>query len=326
MWKYNRNFTLNTFVRKSAAIVLSASMVAVISMGAASAADYPSKPVKLIVPYKAGGSTETLARVFGKALGKALGNKVIVQTKPGGGGAVGATYVAKATADGYTLMLTTLTSVTFAPLTNKDIKYQTDSFRYIAAISQYQMAFVATPDKPYKSLKELIEYSKKPGMSLNVADQSGISRAFINYVAKKEGVDWTAIPTRGGGEMVPFLLGGKIDFAWSGGVHQKYGDKMHVLASCLSDRLALAPDAPSFKELYGISMPGEMIIAGPAALPEDIVDKIEAAVKVAVDDADLAKIFDKLKFPKHFIGSEEMKNVVSDAVTNVKGVIAVTSQ
>ena len=88
-----------------------------------------------------------------------------------------------------------------------------------------------------------------------------VTRPAIAAIAAKEGVKWTAIPTRGGGEMVPFLLGGKIDFAWSGGVHQKYGDKMIVLASMLSHRLAASPDVPSVQELYGISMPGAAVLA-----------------------------------------------------------------
>ena len=83
--------------------------------------------------------------------------------------------------------------------------------------------------------------------------------------------------------MVPFLLGGRVEFAWSGGVHQKYGDKMVVLASMLSHRLAAAPDVPSVQELYGISMPGAAVIAVPAATPDNVVAKIEGAVKAAME-------------------------------------------
>ncbi|MEZ5856016.1 MAG: tripartite tricarboxylate transporter substrate binding protein [Hyphomicrobiaceae bacterium] len=274
---------------KLAVVALAATLVGVNLTAQARAADFPTKPVTMIVPFKAGGSTETMARLLAKAMGQALGQNVIVQTRPGGGGAVGATYVSQASPDGYTIMFTTISSLTFDPMVNKEIKFKTDSFKYVAGVSEYQMAFVALPGKPYKTLKELVAYSKThPG--LNVADQGGMSRAFINYIAKQEGVKWTAIPTRGGGEMVPFLLGGKIDFAWSGGVHQKYGDKMVVLASMLSHRLAAAPNAPSVQELFGISMPGAAVIAVPAATPDAIVAKLEGAIKKSMDDPDFTNV------------------------------------
>ena len=220
-------------------------------------------------------------------------------------------------------MFTTISSLTFDPMVNKQIKYSVDSFKFPAGVTEYQMAFVALPDKPYKTLKELVEYAKKnPG--LNAADQGGMSRAFINYIAKKENVKWTAIPTRGGGEMVPFLLGGKIDFAWSGGVHQKYGDKMNVLASMLSHRLAAAPNAPSVQELYGISMPGAAVIGVPKDTPDAIVSKIEGAVKASMDDADFANVLGKLKFPKKFVSAADMKTLVSETVKGLKTVVEAT--
>ncbi|MBU2531769.1 MAG: tripartite tricarboxylate transporter substrate binding protein, partial [Alphaproteobacteria bacterium] len=115
------------------------------------AQSYPSKPVTMIVPYKAGGSTETMARLLAKAMSKSLGQNVIVQTRPGGGGAVGATYVSQVAADGHTIMFTTISSLTFDPMVNKEIKYSTDSFKFPAGVTEYQMAFVALPDKPFKT-------------------------------------------------------------------------------------------------------------------------------------------------------------------------------
>ena len=307
------------------ALTAAAAIGAAFTATDARAQSYPTKPVTMIVPFKAGGSTETMARLLAKAMAQSLGQNVIVQTRPGGGGAVGATFVAGAPADGHTIMFTTISSLTFDPMVNKEIKYTTDSFKFPAGISEYQMAFVALPDKPYKTLKELIDYSKEnPG--LNVADQGGMSRAFINYIAAKEGVKWTAIPTRGGGEMVPFLLGGKIDFAWSGGVHQKYGDKMIVLASMLSHRLAASPDVPSVQELYGISMPGAAVLAVPKDTPDDVVAKIESAAKAAMDDADFTQVLEKLKFPKKFVSTADMKTQVKETVEGLKTVVEATQK
>lgn len=292
--------------------------------GTARAEAYPSQPVTLVVPYRAGGSTETMAQVFAKALGQELGQKVVVVTRPGAGGAIGATFVSKAPADGYTLLFAPTDALTWSPLTQPDVEYGLESFRYIAAITEYQQAFVATPDKPYKTFEELIAWSKEnPG--LNVADQGGLSKAVISYIARQAGVDWTPIPTKGGGEMIPFLLGGKIDFAWSGGVHGKYGDKMVVLASCLSERLAASPDAPSIKELYGIAMPGAAVIVAPAGTPDAVAAKLEAAIATSMDDPDFTAVLGKLLFPKKFVSGTDMAKLNQEVVAGLKRVVAATS-
>ena len=287
-------------------------------MFGAQAADYPKKPITLVVPYKAGGTTETMAQVLSKAMAKELGGKVIVKTKPGGGAAVGATFAAKAKPDGYTIMYADLAGLIWNPMT-RPVKYKTSDFRMIAGVSEYQMALVATPDKPYKTLPELLAYTKEN--ALNVADMGGMSKVFLNYIAKKEDVKWTAIPTRGGGEMVPFLLGGKVDFAYSGGIHQKYGEKMIVLASFLTGRLPLAPDVPSTSELYGIAMPGNAVIVVPKGVPDDIAAKLEAAVKASMDDPDFTKILENIKFPKRFIPSTEMTAFVTETTAKLQEVV-----
>ena len=172
---------------------------------AAFAGAYPEKPVTLVVPYRAGGSTETMARVFAKALGAELGQPIVVKTRPGAGGAVGATEVAAAAPDGHTILFAATASLLWPPLTQK-VEYDLQSFTYVAQITEYQQAIVAKADAPFDSLKELIDHAKSN--SLNYADQSAMSRAYINYIGGVEGVDWTGIPTKGGGEMGPFLLGG----------------------------------------------------------------------------------------------------------------------
>ena len=165
----------------------------------------------------------------------------------------------------------------------------------------------------------MVAYSKaNPGV--NVADMGGMSKAFVNFIAAKEGVDWTAIPTRGGGEMIPFILGGKVDFAYSGGIHQKYGDKLFVIAALLSNRLPLAPNAPSTQELYGVAMPGDNGIVAPKGIPEKARAKLEAAVKASMDDPDFTKILERIKFPKRFLSSAEFQKVVDETVVSLEKV------
>jgi len=260
--------------------------------------------------------------VLSKALGESLGGTVVVKTRPGAGSAVGMTFLSKAKPDGYTIAYSDLGNLIWNPMTKKDVAYTVDDVRIIAGLSEYQMALITTPDKPYQTLKELLEYTKTN--ALNVADMGGMSKVFLNYIAAKENVKWTAIPTRGGGEMVPFLLGGKIDFAYSGGIHQKHGDKMVVLASFLAGGLAQDPDAPTTQELYGIAMPGNSILSAPAGISDEIAMKLEAAAKAAMDDPDFTQVLKNIQFPKRFIPSSEMNAFVAEVTKSLQEVVEAT--
>ncbi len=279
--------------------------------GAASAAaaqDFPAEPVTLVIPYAAGGSTETMARVFSEAWSEELGQKVVVKVRPGAGGAIGATEVSNAQPDGYTVIFTTASSLLWPPLT-QDVSYDLDSFELVAKITDYQQAVVARGDAPYDTMEELIEYSKTE--TLSYGDQSSLSRVFIDAVAEQEGVEWNGIPTKGGGEMVPFLLGGKIDFAWSGGVHQRYGDQIKVLMSMNHDRLGASPDVPSIQELYGISMPSQAVLAVPDGTPDDVVAVLADSAKAAMEDEEFVDLMEnKLMFPLSYAGTEEINKAV----------------
>lgn len=265
------------------------------------AADYPEKPITLIVPFAAGGSTETMARVFSEALGVELGQRVIVKTRPGAGGAIGATELTRSAPDGYTIMFSTSPVLMWPPLT-QDVTYTLDDFTPIAQITSYQQAIVAKADAPFDTFEELIAVSRE--RELSYADQGAITRAFIDYIAKVEGVIWTGIPTKGGGEAMPFLLGGKVDFTYSGGVHSRYGDQMKVLLSLFDGRLMGSPDTPTIFERYGIGMPSQGVITGPAGMAPEIVARLEAAIEVAVRNEGFVKLLtENLSFPVIFVGA-----------------------
>jgi tripartite-type tricarboxylate transporter receptor subunit TctC len=277
----------------------------------ATAQDYPSKPVTVVIPYAAGGSTETMARVFSVALGKEMGTKVIAKVRPGAGGALGASEVSRAPADGYTILFAASSTLMWPPLT-QDVDYSLDSFDFVAKITDYQQAVVAAENAPFDTMKELVAYSKEH--SVSYGDQSSLSRAFIDAVGEMEGVQWNGIPTKGGGEMVPFLLGGKIDFAWSGGVHQAYDGKMKVLMSMNHDRLAEKPDVPSIHELYGISMPSEAILSVPKGTPEDVIAFIAEKAEAAMQNPEFVDLMNnKLSFPVAYQGPEELTKAIIES-------------
>ncbi len=149
-----------TFIDRRAVLGAAVAAAAVLGGLGVAKAEYPEKPVTLVIPYKAGGSTETMARVYSKALAKELGANVVVKTRPGAGGAVGASEVAAAKPDGYTLLFAASTSLMWPPLTQK-VSYDLDSFIYVGQITEYQQAIVAKADAPFNTMAELIDHAKK---------------------------------------------------------------------------------------------------------------------------------------------------------------------
>ena len=298
-------------------------LLAIAAMAVAfnASAEWPKgKPITLIVPYKAGGTTHSMSQVMSKAPGRELGGaKIVVKNMPGGGSAVGITALTKAKPDGYTIAYSDLNNMIWNPMSKESIKYRMSDIRLIAGVASYQPAIISTPAQPYKNMQELIAYSKTN--SVNVADMGGISKAVLAYIAKKEGVKWNLIPTRGGGEMVPFILGGKVDFAYSGGIHQKYENEMTVLASFLSKPLAYTPDAPSIQDLYGVSQVGNAVLVGPAGLPDDIAMKIEKAALRTLDDPDFTKLLKNIKFPKAYVTGKDLDALVDSTTKSLEGVL-----
>ena len=319
--KHQRNlgklcFRIDTLWKAVIVVTMAACIITAVNTGAAYAG-FPDKPLTVIVPYKAGGSTDTMIRVFAKALAKELGQPVIVQNRPGGGGAVGATYIKNQPADGHTFLVGAMTIPIWNPL-HSQVDFTSDDFTYLGAITEYQMAMISTPDKPFKTLPELIAYSKKnPGVVF--ADQGSLNKLVFLYIAKQEGVEWRAVPTKGGGGMIPMLLGGQVDFAYSGGVHQRYGDKMTVLASVNPGRLDASPDVPSTSEKYNISYPSLVIVMGPKGIPADSAKILEGALKRATQDKAFVKLLtESLKFPRLFKTGEEVKQQLPAVAKQLK--------
>ncbi|THB79216.1 MAG: tripartite tricarboxylate transporter substrate binding protein, partial [Desulfobacteraceae bacterium] len=145
---------------------------------------FPTKPLTMIIPYKAGGSTDTMGRVLAKALRKELGQPIVVVNRTGGGGTVGATFLKNAAPDGYTFFMGASEIPVWNPLV-QDVEFSIKDFRYLAAIAQYQNALITLKEKTYKTLPELIEYSKKNPGVIKCAYQSPLDKAVIQYLMEQ---------------------------------------------------------------------------------------------------------------------------------------------
>jgi tripartite-type tricarboxylate transporter receptor subunit TctC len=266
------------------ATAVALALMALAAAPAALAQTFPTKPITLVIPF-APGDTDSMLRPFADKMGEFLGQPVVLSYKPGAGGGVGAGSVAASKADGYTLVGSSPGSLVVVPLANKDIKYTPESFTPVASLAEGAMMLVVPATSPYKTMKELVEQSKKdPGkVTFSSSGAMGITHLLAEIASKDAGAKWTHIPFQGSGPAITALLGGHVDMASTAiapaQAHLKAGT-LRALAVFSDSRLKAFPDVPTLKELgYNVGSPILYGIAAPKGTPREVVDALYAAAK-----------------------------------------------
>jgi len=293
-------------------------LFAFVMMGVAPAfaADFPTKPIEMQVAYAAGGLADSMARAIAKSMEETLGQPVVVVNKPGAGGALGVTALKSAKPDGYTIGVVTGITLTYTPLVEK-VSYTMEDFKYLASVGRFQEAFVAPPDKPYKNFKDLVAYAKKnPG--LTYASMNPIAEYILTAIAKKEGLDWRAIPTKGGSEVMTAVMGKHVDFGFSGGIHTSFvkAGEMIVLAGLGKKRLLASPDVPTLIESgYDFFFDNDNIVYAPKGIPDDVAKKLTAAIEKAAKDPKYIELLQtKFFIPALCLTGEELGKSIQEGI------------
>jgi tripartite-type tricarboxylate transporter receptor subunit TctC len=305
-----RSFVCNT-IAAFACIIASAC--------GASAADYPNRPITLIVPYPPGGGVDAMARVVGQKLSEALKQQVVVDNRGGAGGTLGTRAVAKAAPDGYTLLLGHTGTVSINPsLYGANAGYDPrKDFAPIGMVASMPVALLAHPSFPAKSIAEVIALAKKEPGKLNLGTSAVGTGGYMcaELFKSAAGVDVAIIPYKGTAPVMNDLLGGHVPVAF-GVLPPALGNiaagNIRAIAVTSAKRFSLLPDVPTFDEsgLPGFEAVLHYGLLAPAGTPKEIVDKLGAELRKLVDT-------DDVKQKIHAEGGDPMTSTAAEYAADI---------
>jgi tripartite-type tricarboxylate transporter receptor subunit TctC len=278
-------------------LILSVAAIAALATPLFAQANWPTRPVKIVVPFAAGGSADTLGRSFGEQLTNALGQQFVIENQGAAGGVVGSHAVARAEPDGYTLVVSSIASHVIAPNQGRDVGFDPmKDFTHIAYFGGPPIVMIAHPTLGVKSLKDLLELAKKSKEPLGyVSPGAGtLGNLVAEYWSGKEKVKLEHIPYKGASQALNDLIGGHVkvgSMTFTTAASQIRAGNVIPLAVSSAVRLKEFPDLPTFKELGYPDMVATtwFSLSGPKNLPADIVNKLNAAVDKAKDSPEVQK-------------------------------------
>ena len=312
--------TRRTLLRIAAAALSAAA----VSAGSARA-EYPEKPITMIVPWAAGGSTDQTARVLAKAAEARLGQPIVIVNRPGASTTIGMAELAKAKPDGYTIGTLSSTAYLVA-LQGRQLPFHPiDDFSYISYYGDNVIGVAVLSSAPWNSLGDLIAAGKKdPGrIKYGTAGVGTTQHLTTEALQRSSGAKFVHIPQQGSAASPPALLGGHVDFimetsVWAPFVEDK---QVRLLAVTTPERAKSYPDVPTMNELGFRSLRSVQAIIGPAGMPEPIRGKLEEAFRAALADKTFQETMQRLAMQVVDLPGDEVKKLVASDYTIAKELI-----
>jgi tripartite-type tricarboxylate transporter receptor subunit TctC len=266
------------------------------------AAQYPSKPIRLIVPFPPSGAAELAARTWSQALGQGLGQPVVVEARPGGDGVIAAEAVLKSPADGYTLFFGTNTAMSWVPASRKAPPYDpVADFTAISDVGRFGFFLFTNPGVPATTVAELLAYIRANPGKLNYGTGNSFSIMTSAQLKAAEKLDIVHVPYKGDAPLTIDLLGGRVQMAFATpgtALAQVKDGRLRALATLLPNRSPLLPDVPTVVEagLTGVSLTAWGGLFGPAKMPREIVDRLAREMAVVMKRPDVREGLDRIAF------------------------------
>lgn len=284
-------------------------------------AQYPNKPITLVVPYQAGGAADGIARAAAEAASKEIGQAIVVDNKAGAEGQIGSQDVKNAPPDGYKILLAGAGSLVQVPALRKVPPYDAvKDFTPIAGTAEFSFFLYVHPSFPAKNLKEFVEYVKANPGKVNYATGNNQGLLSMEYMKQTLGLDMVKVSYKGEGAAMTDLLTNRVQamFATSLGYPHVKDGKLRVLATTLTKRSRLMPDVPTMTEGGQQAIPfggGWVAIVGPAGLPKDITDKLSKAFLAANLKPEVEAKRDAVALAPMQMNAEQLgKHIANDVV------------
>lgn len=292
---------MKAFLRRLGSIALGVSVVVGLGMAQVAAQGFPSRPVKLIVPYPPGGGTDIAARWIADKLSVRLGQRVFVDNRAGANGNLGTDFIAKATPDGYVIGMATPGPVTVGRSLYADLPYDPKDLVPVSLANESPIVLVVNPSMPAKSLKDLVALAKaKPGkLSAALVSTGSVPHLLTEMLKMSAGINILDVPYKGGAPAALDVIGGQVDMLFSVlplVLPNIKAGQLRALAIASKARSPLMPDVPTtadegYGDVTGSAWNG---IVAPAGTPKDIVDKINAAMSQILASPDTTRRFTEL--------------------------------
>ena len=278
---------------------------------------YPNKVIKIVVPFPAGGPTDLVARLAGQCLSSALGQNAIIENVAGAGGTIGSQAVARANADGYTLLLGGTNSNAITAAFYKNLSYDPiKDFAPIAAVGVDSSVLVVTPTVPANTIQEFIQYLRSNPGKLTCGAPVGISpHAMVAFFMVRSGTKMVFVPYRGGAPLITDLLGGQVQMSIGAKAtllpHVQAG-KLRALAVTSDGRWPELPDVPTMREsgFPELTAYQWFMLLAPAKTPADVIDKLNVAINTGLQAPDLRASLIKLGVETKIHTPQELQKIV----------------
>ncbi|VFR31376.1 Tricarboxylate transport protein TctC [plant metagenome] len=271
-----------------------------VAMPACAQAQYPDRPIRLVVPWAPGGATDVIARIVGKRLGEQLGQPIVVENKGGAGGNIGTAAFVREKADGYALLMTTSSTNAINTHLYSQTGYDAaKDFAHVAFVGSIPNVLEVPAKSPFKTARELLDYARaNPGkLDYGTAGVGSSQHLAAAQLVHSAGIEITHIPYKGSGLAVADLLGEKIDFMLdTGSLSQVKGGALRALAVASGERLSVLPDVPTFDEvgLKGMHAAAWYGLAARAGTPPEIVARLNKEVNAILQEPAIRKQLEEM--------------------------------
>jgi tripartite-type tricarboxylate transporter receptor subunit TctC len=290
-------------------------------------ADYPNRPIHLVVGFAAGGGNDIFARLVGAKMGELLGQSVVVENKPGAAGRLSAEYVANQPADGYSLLVGASGAMSIGPAIYNDLKYDTNkTFTPIGMIANFPLIMVVNADNPSKNLKDFVAWMKAHPDKANYASSSPAFTIATELLKLKTGMPGTMIPYKSSNEMNLSVIQGQTAMTIADGpptVPQVKGGRERALAVTGKERTPELPDVPTMAEA---GYPGVQVqlwsgVFAPAATPAPIVAKLQKAFATTIADAGVDQKLKALAVNPGGATPDEFRKIIDSDIVKYREVV-----